>query len=219
MLRKIDKPTGYTSHDIVDKVRRLVGRWIKVGHSGTLDPLATGMLLIATHKDTKRLHHLQWLDKVYTATVDLSSMSDTRDTDYYENITHYSYDKEKKTISINETDLPQPTRTSIEKHLTLLNPWTILPLPYFNAKKIKWKKMYEYAREWTFIDVDVPMDILSIEVLSYEFPYLMIRTHVGSGTYIRSIAYWIGKQCGTWWIISALRRDSISSYTLPHLAP
>lgn len=74
-------------------------------------------------------------------------MSDTRDTDYYKNITTYNIDKEKETISIEGDTYPLPSLKEIEKYLEKLTTHTLLPLPYFNAKKIKGKKMYEYARE------------------------------------------------------------------------
>jgi tRNA pseudouridine55 synthase len=175
MILLIDKPTGRTSNDVVQYMKRH-GGYKKVGHAGTLDPLATGLLLILTDEDTKRMVDLVGHDKIYSAVIDLSHKSDTRDADYhavYEEIAVACY----------------PTKDEVSAALQSFVPHAILPVPSFSAKKQQGRRMYKDARAGKVHDVEKDMHIMSIELLEYTFPLVTIRCHVGSGTFIRSIAY------------------------------
>ncbi len=200
MLLLVDKPTWWTSHDVVKYVK-VHGKYKKVWHAGTLDPLATWLLLLLTDEDTKQMASLVWHDKRYSATIDLSRTSDTRDSDYHafcdpvvvENI---------------------PTLEQVQTTLQSLIPQAELLVPSFSAKKKDGRTMYKDARQWVVHDMRKVMDIYSIELLSYEYPFVEIRCHVGSGTFIRSIAYTLWELLKTWGIITVLRREAIGDYTI-----
>lgn len=107
----------------------------KCGHAGTLDPMATGLMIVATNEDTKKLHELTAENKSYTATIDLSATSDTRDKEYRQDFTQYSYNSQG--LSIDSIDTPRPDIEKIKYNLQLLYNHAIeLPLPPFSAKKI-----------------------------------------------------------------------------------
>ena len=209
MFLLIDKPTWFTSFDLIRKIKKLCPRKTKIGHAGTLDPLATWLMIIAIGKDTKRLKEFVWLDKEYIATIDFSQKSDTWDTDYWKYIEQLDL-----TWKIESGELQIPSRGDIEKKL-LNKLWVSQrPLTPFSAKKIKGKKLYEYAREWNPIFIDSDMELIDFEIVEYEFPVCKIRLHVWSGTYIRSIAHWIGEQFGVWWILTGLRRTKVGKWKL-----
>ena len=200
MILLVDKPTWWTSHDVV-KFMKIHGWYKKVGHAGTLDPLATWLMIILTDEDTKKMDTLVWHDKTYTATIDLSHKSDTWDSDY-----HDMYEEVVVTKIPSEAD--------IIEILHSLTPKATLLLPSFSAKKIWWKRMYKSARQWVVHEVTKDMDIYEIKLLEYAFPLVKISCHVWSGTFIRSIAYTLWDRLWMWWIITALRRESIGDYSL-----
>lgn len=200
MILLVDKPAWRTSHDVV-KFIKIHGWYKKVGHAGTLDPSATGLLLILTDDDTKRMAELVWHDKRYTATIDLAHISDTRDADYHE-----LYEE----IKISEP----PTQEQISQVLQSFVPKSLLPIPSFSAKKMNGKRMYETARAWVIHDQQKEMEIYEIELLECSFPFVKIRCHVGSWTFIRSIAYTLWKKLGTWGVICALRRESSGDFSV-----
>lgn len=211
MFLYVDKPTWYTSFDIVKKIKKLY-RGEKVWHAWTLDPLATWLLIIAVWKDTKKLQQYIWLDKKYTTTLDLSMLTDTRDSDYWKEKIEYACTD--RWIVIDDKELPAPTRQQIEQLIAGMKGTHPFPLTPFSAKKIKGKKLYEYAREWNPIFIDIPMDVIDAEIVDYRFPLLTLHFHVWSWTYIRSLAHRIGKQFGIWWTVISLRRTAIGPYSL-----
>ncbi len=214
MFLLIDKPQGKTSHDIVEKVRRLY-REEKVGHGWTLDPMATWLLIVAVWKDTKKLDSFLGAEKTYETTINFAISSDTRDLDYWKEIVNRPINDQEKTICINEQWLSFPTEQQIEEKLQLLI-WTQqIPLTPFSAKKIQGKKLYEYAREWNPVFIDIPMTVYKYELLDISFPTVTIRFSVWSGTYIRSLGYRLGKQFGLWWTLTMLKRLSVDSWKLP----
>ncbi len=211
MLVIVEKPQGYTSFDLVKKIKRLYA-WEKIGHAWTLDPLATGVMLVAIGKDTKKIQQLVWLDKMYITTIDFSKKSDTRDSDYRKYFEEFPYSPQD--VIMDGSLISAPSQQEIEKHLTSII-WThILPLTPFSAKKRKGKKLYEYAREGNPVCIDIPMEVISYEILKYDFPFLELKIEVGSWTYIRSIAHRLGEQFHLWGILIALKRTSVGSYTL-----
>jgi tRNA pseudouridine55 synthase len=200
MILLVDKPTWWTSNDVVQYIKNR-GPYTKVWHAGTLDPLATWLLIILTDEDTKRMVDLVWHDKTYLATIDLSHISDTWDADYHE---------------IYEEIIPQliPTIEEVSIALQSFVPRSILPVPSFSAKKKSGRRMYKDARKWVVHDVEKEMEIYEISLISYQFPLVQIRCHVNSGTFIRSIAYTLGKKLYTGGIIAALRRESSGSFLI-----
>lgn len=199
MIIIIDKPVWVTSFDIVRKVKRLFF-WEKVWHGGTLDPNASGLLVVAIGKDTKKLHDMLHWDKEYITTIDFSIKSDTWDIDS-ENIESI---KLKNSIKISQI-----------KDILDSFVWDVqMQVPYYSAKKINWKKMYESARKWEYIEKYEIMKIYSYNILDYSFPKIKIQIKVGWGTYIRSIAYELGKKLWVGWVLSDLRRTKVWKFSL-----
>lgn len=215
MLLAIDKPTWITSYDVIRRLKHLYPKQ-KIWHSGTLDPLATWLLIIWVWAWTKQLFTVQWLDKTYQTTIDFAKMSDTRDTEYREKYEEYKVKNIDWIIWIekNWVFVPAPTKQEIEKIIKPLTPEYNLPLTLFSAKKKDWKKLYELARSGQALTENAVMKIFSIEILDYNFPLLELKIHVGSWTYIRSIWYWIGQQLGLGGILTKLRRNSVWKYDL-----
>lgn len=179
--------------------------------------MATGLMILATDDDTKKLHDLTGKDKKYTATIDLSKISDTRDQEYREQFTQYEFDD--KHIEIDGKKVARPTLEELKMQLDKLifsegNPLPQLPLPPFSAKKIWWRKRYDLAREGSQEIVFQEMKIFDIQIVSYVAPLVQIQCHVASGTYIRSIAYRLGKRLGTGGILIQLERTQIGEYSL-----
>lgn len=226
MLLLIDKPSWLTSQDAISAVKKHLRQpardalsdddrannikppKIKIGHAGTLDPMASWLLIAATDADTKKLHHLTNHDKSYTATIDFSIITDTRDMDYR---------KEYQQINILDAIANKPYIEQIESKLNSIIGTHDLPLTPFSAKKINGRKLYEYAREWKSIFLTVPMTIHGYEILDYQFPHLTLRLDVGSGTYIRSIAHRLGSQFNIWGTLTMLRRTSIAEYHIDQM--
>lgn len=198
----IDKPAGITSHDVVDGLRRLAGMR-RIGHAGTLDPFATGLLILGLGKATKKLGELQGLDKEYEATLELGSVSDT-------------FDREGIIkAEVLRGDIPAPE--DIERALDQFRGGYEQLAPLHSAKKIKGQKLYDLARAGKATEDMRPhkqVTIKKIELLEYAWPKLRILVECGSGTYIRSLAHDIGQALGTGAYCLELRRTRIGSYTI-----
>lgn len=211
MLMMIDKPSSYTSYDIIRKLKRLYPK-TKIWHSGTLDPLATWLLIIWLWPDTKKLTAIQWQDKTYIASIDFSRDSDTRDIDYHNWMKQYEFDS--KGIWKNWLFVKKPSIKQLQILLDKLIPNYNLPLTPFSAKKVNWKKLYKDAFAGKQEIRSQIMTIYWYKIISYEFPWLEVELKVGSGTYIRSIAYRLGQEFNLWWVIKSLRRTTIWEYKL-----
>jgi len=201
----VDKPKGWTSFDVVNKVRWLIRKKynvknIKVGHSGTLDPMATGLLLICTGKYTKELHHLTGLDKKYTGEITLGIETAT-------------YDAEGEIIF--EKEVPILTREEIETILSQFKGEIDQYPPAYSAIKKDGKKLYELARAGKEVILESrKVKVYDIQLLSVNSPILQILIHCGSGFYVRSLAHDVGKKIGCGGHLSALKRTEIGAYSL-----
>ncbi len=227
MFLAVDKPKGISSFDVIRILKRQFPKKTKIGHSGTLDPMATGLLIIAVDKDTKRLGEFLWADKTYIATIDLSKKSDTRDAEYREIYEEYpviarsdsdvaiQYNNGEIGITKDNSFIPAPTLEQIQTTLNTLIPSASLPLPPFSAKKINGQKRYDLARKGEQEIVWQEMKIHKYKIIDYTFPEIKIEIEVWSGTYIRSIAYRLGTQLHTGGILTQLQRTSIKNITLP----
>ncbi len=188
-----------TSHDVVDRLRRITGIK-KIGHAGTLDPFATGLLICGiTRKATKRLDIFLKQDKEYVAQLKLGFVSDT-------------YDRDGK---IEEQQGDKPSLASVKKVIGDFKGEIEQKPPMFSAKKIKGKKLYQLARKGIEIELKPhKVSINEIEILNYDYPVLEIRTSCSSGTYIRSLANDMGKklECGAY--LQELCRTKIGNFTL-----
>ncbi len=200
-LLLVDKPSGMTSHDVVDRVRRVAGLRA-VGHAGTLDPFATGLLILGLGKATKWLNHLQGLDKTYEATAMLGATSDT-------------FDREGVITQHATSHMPHPKAEDIEKALSLFRGGYEQKAPLHSAKKIGGKKLYELARAGTASEEMRPVKrvtITQLEITEYNWPILRFTVACSSGTYIRSLADDLGRALGVGAYLTELRRTTIGAY-------
>ncbi len=215
MILLIDKPAWYTSFDIIRKLQKLYPK-VKIWHWGTLDPMATWLLIIAIWKDTKKLSQIIWEDKTYITTIDFATSTDTWDYDYYDWIKKYEIRKQDwQTGIIKDWQfIPAPNLKQIEEKLKSITWKYNLPLPPFSAKKIKGKKLYDLARQWKKLNLSKEMEIKDFQILDYSFPYLKLKLNVWKGTYIRSIGYWLWQQFGLGGVLAELRRTRIWKWKL-----
>ena len=197
----IDKPADMTSFGVVARVRRVLsqqaGKKVKVGHCGTLDPFATGLLMLCVGKECKNADTYMKHDKVYEATFRLGQTSTTGDPEG----------------ELTEVSSAQPTPEDIEHALAQFRGDIQQRPPIFSAIKIDGKRAYKLARDGQ--EVELPLrtiTIHSLELVEYSYPDLKIRTHVSSGTYIRSLGVDIGAALGTGAYCSQLRRTSIAKW-------
>ncbi|MDQ2973403.1 MAG: tRNA pseudouridine(55) synthase TruB [bacterium] len=204
----VDKPAGWTSFDVVAKIRGQLRAKLKaegspqkakVGHSGTLDPFATGLLIILVGKATKRQDEFMKQDKVYEATFRLGATSTTGDPE--------GVIEERRAMN-DERSRPreQQVKEALEKFTGEIEQ---MP-PIYSAIKINGKKAYELARAGKPVELKPrKVHIYSLELTDYKWPELKITAHVSSGTYIRSLAVDIGDQLGTGAYCTQLRRTKI----------
>lgn len=196
----IDKPVGPSSFAICRDVRRLTGG-AKVGHAGTLDPFASGVLVLALGTATKAIPRLMATDKRYTATVDLGALSST--------------DDPEGRISPVEVALP-PTREQIEQALSGFIGAIEQQPPVYSAVHVEGERAYKMARRGDLIERPPArtVHVHSIEILEYDFPHLFIDVRCGKGVYIRSLARDLGEAMGTGGMLTALRRTQVGPYSL-----
>ena len=203
----VDKPAGISSFGVVARVRRIlsqkVGKRVKVGHTGTLDPFATGLLILVYGKMTKQAQDFTKLDKVYEATFVLGTESSTGDPEG-----EISTQKAEPEISLKQIkDAIKVNTGKIQQRP-----------PIFSAIKINGQRAYKLARQGKTLDMPSrAIEIYNMELLSWQSPELKIRAHVSSGTYIRSLAVDLAKTIGTVAYTKELRRLSIGKYNLAEL--
>lgn len=199
----VDKPYGWSSTDVVRKVkfelRRAGWRKIKVGHAGTLDPLATGVLLICIGRATKRVEALQAEEKEYVAGVRLGA-------------TTPSFDREH---SVDRTfPVDHITREAVEKALSSLTGERLQTPPLYSAKKIEGTRAYKFARAGEQVEMRQSLvRIYEIELLAYGLPDIEIRVRCSKGTYIRSLAREIGEALSSGAYLTSLRRTRSGGFT------
>lgn len=193
----VDKPVGPTSHDVVDVARRAL-RTRKVGHAGTLDPFASGLLILAVGRMTKEISKFVGLDKAYLAKLKLGASSDTMD---------------RTGVIAEQKDCAPVSREAFEAALEKFRGEIDQVPPMYSAKKIGGKKLYELAREGKEVErAPVRVTVHELELISYAWPFAEIRTRVSSGTYIRALADDLGKSlaCGAY--LEELRRTKIGPH-------
>lgn len=199
----VDKPLGWTSTDVVRKIKPMLGalgyRKIKIGHAGTLDPLASGVLLICVGKATKNVEDLQAQQKEYVAHVELGATTPSYDLEHpvderfpWQHIT------------------PESIRTALEG----LQGVDIEQVPpVYSAKRIDGKRAYDYARDGQAVEMRVArVSIYSAELVEYRAPVAEIRVVCSKGTYIRSVARDLGLALGSGGHLVALRRVRSGGY-------
>ncbi len=200
MILLIDKPKGWTSFDVVAKVRGILHEK-KVGHGGTLDPNATGLLIIGTGVDTKKLGEItKNTKKTYEAEIVLGAISDTDDV-------------EGTIIRSAKLNVNIPERQRIIETLKNFEGEQMQMPPQYSAIKIKGKKSYDLARKGIEVKLEPrKVNIYNIKFVDFNYPILKITCEVSSGTYIRSLARDIGERLGTGAYLNELRRKRVGEY-------
>lgn len=240
----VDKPAGMSSFGVVARVRRKLSeeagmvsvkgkdgvvrqkrKKVKVGHTGTLDPFATGLLILLVGKGTKRANEFLKLDKEYIATLRLGVVSTTGDPEGEKLILASSLSLADARSVVDLTDerfrdkIPErivrekPNKEAVEKCVEKFVGENLQRVPAFSAVKINGQRAYKLAREGKEVEMPVrKVKIYELEILKYEWPELVIRCKVSSGTYIRALAEDIGKALGTGAYLTALRRTKVGEY-------
>lgn len=201
----VDKPKGLTSHDVVARLREKINEK-KIGHTGTLDPMATGLLVLGVGKATRLLEFLTKHDKTYLATVTLGGESTT-------------YDAEGDITDIEVGKEAQPDSDQIAEALEKFTGEIFQTPPAYSAIKIDGKPAYKHARGGN--PKKPPMrkvKIRNISLLDYKYPHVTLSIDCGSGTYVRSIAHDLGRELKTGGYLSALKREKNGPFTLDQAA-
>jgi tRNA pseudouridine55 synthase len=200
----VDKPVGLTSHDVVQIVRRGTGIR-RAGHTGTLDPRASGVLVILIGPAVRLSEYVSASDKRYQATIRLGSTTDT-------------YDSEGTVTSSSEVgDIDEQEFDEILQKF--VGEMEQVPPPY-SAVKVKGRKAYEMARKGEEVELEPrTINVYSLEVLEWAPPEAVIDVYCSSGTYVRSLAHDLGKEMGTGAHLVGLRRTKSGRFTLRDAVP
>lgn len=210
MIFNIYKPKDLTSHDVVAKARGIL-RTKKVGHAGTLDPLAEGVLIILTDTDTKKQQEFMSMEKEYVAEICFGAVSPTYDLEIIPSF--------KKNITLEEAE------TLINRHIPEFIGTIVQTIPPYSAKKVDGKKLYLLARKGLEItDQKKEVTIKSIDILDYcmkeigtssgiySLPHFTVKVKCSSGTFIRSIAHELGLKALSGAILTHLVRTAVGEY-------
>ncbi len=207
-LLLIDKPSAWTSFDVVAKVRGNLKKSgvnkPKVGHTGTLDPLATGLLVLTLGSYCKRAQEFSKLDKVYEVTMKLGETSTTAD------------EEGEKTVVSDK----RPDENDVKQVInSFVGEISQVP-PAYSAIKVDGQRAYKLARAGKEVKLEPRVvHIYSIEAVKYAYPNITFVAHVSSGTYIRSLVEDIGKKLGTGAYMSGLRRTKVGDFDLLNALP
>lgn len=204
-ILSFNKPYGWTSFQVVSKVRSAISKKLhvkkmKVGHAGTLDPLATGVLIVCTGKSTKLIDELQSHTKEYIATLKLGA-------------TTPSYDKETEEDAVYPTEhiTKELVETVLQKFIGTIEQTP----PEYSAVKINGKRAYEFARKGKSVELKPKTLVIdSIELLECNFPEIVIRVVCSKGTYIRALARDIGRELQSGAYLTGLVRTRIGEYKI-----
>ena len=198
----INKERGITSYDVIRKLKKVLPKGQKIGHAGTLDPFATGLLIILLGKSTKLMTKILELEKEYIVKAEFGYSTDTQDVT-----------GEKVYIS---RDLKKIPKESIEKSIkeNFLGNISQLP-PQYSAKKVKGKKAYEYARENKEVKLEPrEISVKSFEIINFNWPIVEFKIVCSSGTYIRTLVHDLGISLGTYATAIELERTRIGDFNI-----
>lgn len=195
----IDKDKDWTSFDVVAKIRGLL-KIKKVGHAGTLDPLATGLLILGCGRGTKELSEYQGLNKIYTGTIKIGAITKTDDAEGDEEDV-----KEVSHITLNDI------MSAKEKFTGKI----MQKPPMYSAKHVKGKRLYKLARKDVKIEVpEHEVEVHKFDITNYESPFIQFEIECSKGTYIRSLARDLGNELGVGGYLAELRRTAIGKYNV-----
>lgn len=199
-LLLVDKPSGLTSHDVVARVRRILGLRA-IGHAGTLDPIASGLLVLLLGEGTKISDYVLEADKAYEVKVRLGLRTDTLD--------RAGQVLEDKPVTASTDEI----RAAAEKLKGVLT----LPVPAHSAVKVQGKKLYEYARKDQVVEIPMrEMDFRTVEILEVAPPFVTISLTCSKGSYIRAWAERLGQDLGCGARVEELRRTASAPYSVAH---
>jgi tRNA pseudouridine55 synthase len=195
----IDKQEGITSYDVIRKLKRLLPRKYKIGHAGTLDPFATGLLVILLGKGTKLMNTFHTYTKEYEVVAEFGFEMDTQD----------------PTGQVIGTDDKVISKAAIESVLPLFTGEIEQMPPKFSAKKINGKKAYELAREGKKVELKPKLVTISnLDLTNYDWPRVTFKCSVSAGTYIRTLVVDMAKELDTVATAVELKRTKIGEYVL-----
>lgn len=199
----IDKPAGLSSFGVVARVRRVLsqaaGHKVKVGHTGTLDPFATGLMILVVGKECKNAQAYSKLDKEYVATIRLGQVSSTGDPEG----------------QLSPAAAVVPSKAAVATALRRFTGRIEQTPPQFSAIKIDGQRAYKLARSGQTVEMPRRMvTIYELEMLDYAYPDLRVRARVSSGTYIRTLAEDIGRALGTGAYCHQLRRTQVADWSV-----
>ncbi len=195
-----DKPRDWTSHDAAEAFRRMLPKDVKVGHCGTLDPLATGLLILLVGPCTRLQQRMQGLDKVYSGVIRLGVATDTGDI---------------LGKVIEEKPVPELSQGRLQEVLNGLLGQLEMAAPSFSAVKHQGKALYKYARKGIVVPPKPRKStVYEWKALAYESPDLTHQLSCSSGTYVRSLAEEVGKKIGCGGTVLSLRRDKIADFSV-----
>jgi tRNA pseudouridine55 synthase len=200
MIFPVYKEKGKTSRDVLNIIKRSIEEK-KIGHGGTLDPLAEGVLVVGVGREsTKKLHSEEFNEKEYLGTIFLGKKSITDDEE-----------GEKEVVEVEKI----PTRKEVEDCLLLFQGVFEQRPPYFSAVKVKGKESYKLARKQVFLDLKKrKVEAKKIEILNYDYPFLQIRIVTGRGFYVRSLARDVGEKLGAGGYLYKLIRSRVGNFKI-----
>ncbi|MEM7577623.1 MAG: tRNA pseudouridine(55) synthase TruB [Planctomycetota bacterium] len=216
-LLVVDKPVHWTSMDVIRKVRRSARdgmreaghdiKRVKCGHAGTLDPLATGVLVVGIGKATKRMANIMGQAKRYVADVNLEGFTPTDDAESVDRVERISIEA-------------PPTRVALDAALSTLTGDILQTPPAYSAIHVQGRRAYQLVRDGHDVELKPrPVRVDWIEVLAFAFPHLTLDITCGKGTYIRSLARDLGKALRTGGYLTGLRRTAVGDFTLEQALP
>lgn len=195
----LDKPTGISSARAVAQVKRLLPKKTKIGHTGTLDPLASGLLILLTGRATRLSRYVTGLDKTYTATARFGAVSDTLDAEG----------------KISELDMPMPTAEDLQFAARDFIGDILQTPPMASAVKVGGERLYNVHRRGETVERESrPVTIHSLKLNMYEPPYATFEVSCSSGTYVRTLISDLANSLGTGAYLSSLRRNSVGNLDL-----
>ena len=195
----VDKPKGITSHDVVDRVRRIF-RIKKVGHAGTLDPMATGLMIILIGKATKVSQYMMSMDKEYTGTMKLGEETDSQDAEGEILVTK---------------EVPELTEEQVRAEMKAFLGDQYQTPPMFSAKKVNGQKLYKLARQGKTVQREPRViNISKFEMTSFSLPEISFLVGCSKGAYIRTIAHDLGQKLGCGAHLNVLRRTGIGQFRI-----
>ena len=198
----VDKEVGITSYDVIRRLKKIMQEKIKIGHAGTLDPFASGLLIILLGKGTKMMETFHTYEKVYEVEALLGFSTDTQDIEGKE-MEKYSGTKKPQKEDI--------VKIIEEKFLGDI----FQKPPMYSAKRIKGERAYSLARKGEYVDLEPKkIRVSQFEVYEYEYPILRCKIRCSTGSYVRTLIHNLGEELGTYATSKNLRRISIGSFNV-----